>query len=196
MTTLTSPTVDDTAIASMLQRAGAQAGLNFTDKAIGIVARIASGMPDQARHIGLRITQATVQRGDDLVMDQDILEALEHLLREADPAIVEAYADVTTAGTDAAARAALQSVAGAAQDVWGGMSLVHSGEAATVGGQAVPAAILTRFLQAGILAPMPGAAPGVVHFHDAAMPAYVHLLAARDALRAEQDAAAPKRLRR
>jgi hypothetical protein len=178
------PLMEDENIADMLRRAAAQAGMIFSDKAIATATHIARGSPDVAQCLGLRITQATLERGDDLVLDQDLLQAVVQLLQEGDPKVASRYDAL--AGTDALG-AALESAASGVQDDWGVMRVVRNGEAVSVGGQSIPGPAWARLQELGVLT-SPDGDENAVHFADRALLHHVQLVAARRQLQAEHDA--------
>jgi hypothetical protein len=179
------PLLEDENIAEMLRKGGAQAGLLFSETAISAVTRVARGMPYMAQLMGLRITQAAVQRGDTHISDQDLRLSVDRLLRDASPNVVSTYAGLIGGEADHATRYALERIANADQDAWGRMQLVRDGASVNVGGQRVPADIWTRLQEARVLG-SPDGNPGMVQFTDRALMYHVQLLALRDDFRAGQ----------
>ena len=178
------PLLEDGEIAEMLRKGGAQAGLTFSDKAVDVVTGVARGMPYMAQLMGLRMTQATAQRGDGNVTDADVLGAIKILIRDTSPSIVGVYAELVAGDTDHVVRDALERIANAAQDSWGRMAIVHNGGTVRIGGQPVPDAAWKRLSDANVFV-SPDGNPGLMQFRERPLMYYVQLLAARDRLVAE-----------
>ena len=178
------PLLADSDIGDMLRKGGAQAGLQFSDTAVSIVTGVARGMPYMAQLMGLRMAQAAAQRSDDTVLDGDVLQAAQILLRDTSPSVVSAYTALTKRDGDHAMRGALERIANAEQDCWGRMAVAVDGDAIRVGGKRVPAPVWQHLMKAGVLG-SPDGDSGLVQFQQRPLMYYVQLLAARDRLIAE-----------
>jgi hypothetical protein len=187
------PLLQDSEIADMLRQGGAQAGLVFSERSLAIVSRVARGMPYMAQLMGLRITQATIQRGDEQVRDEDVLQAVQRLLRDASPSVVGTYAALTAADADHAVQDSLERIANAGQDIWGRMAVTRDAGAVVVGGTRIAAPVWERLEREGVLA-SPDGNPGLVQFRERPLMYHVQLLAARDSLLAEAGADAVRQL--
>jgi hypothetical protein len=178
------PLLEDRDIAEMLRKGGSQAGLEFSDKAVEIVSTVARGMPYMAQLMGLRIAQASAQRGAEHVEDADILQAVQRLLRDANPTIISSHAALITGDADRAVQGALERIANADQDQWGRIAIGEDGAGIVAGGQSVPSRVWALLRAANVLA-SPDGNPNFVQFQDRALMYHVQLLAARDRLVAE-----------
>jgi hypothetical protein len=178
------PLLEDRDIAEMLRKGGNQAGLEFSDKAVEIVSTVARGMPYMAQLMGLRIAQASAQRGAEHVEDADILQAVQRLLRDANPTIISSHAALITGDADRAVQGALERIANADQDQWGRIAIGEDGAGIVAGGQSVPSRVWALLRAANVLA-SPDGNPNFVQFQDRALMYHVQLLAARDRLVAE-----------
>jgi hypothetical protein len=178
------PLLTDGEIGDMLRKGGAQAGLVFSDMAVSVVTGVARGMPYMAQLMGLRMAQAASRRSDDQVLDDDVLKAVQILLRDTSPSVVGTYTALVARDGDHAVRGALERIANADQDEWGRMAVAIDGDTVRVGGRRVPGPVWQLLTKAGVLA-SPDGNPDLVQFRERPLMYYVQLLAARDNLLAE-----------
>jgi hypothetical protein len=175
------PLLPDEDIAAMLRKGGSQAGIFVSDLAVDTVVQVSRGMPYMAQLMGLRMTQAAAQRGDDEIIAADVSDAVQLLLRDTNPSVIGCYATLVGADPDQAVKAALTAVANADQDEWGRMRVIASDDGVSIGGRAIPVAVWTVLREAGILTSLDGDTR-FVQFGGRPLMYYVQLLAAKERL--------------
>jgi len=180
------PLLRDDEVTEMLDRGGKQAGLDFGGVAIGIVQKVARGMPYMAQLLGLRIAQAALRRiamsEDRLsVAEADVLSAVERLIGEANSSVTLSYGSITASAADGLEPATLLRLANADQDRWGRMVVVRTAGHVLVGGCRLTPPQWQRLLQADVVVQSEGEA-GPAQFRDRALIYHVLLLAARTRL--------------
>jgi hypothetical protein len=150
------PLLPDADIAAMLRKGGAQAGIFFPELAVDTVVQVARGMPYMAQLMGLRMTQAAAQRGDDEITAADVADAVQLLLRDTNPSVIGSYSALVGADPDQAVKSALEAVANADQDEWGRMRVIASDDGVSVGGRAIPVGVWTLLRESGVLTSLDG----------------------------------------
>jgi hypothetical protein len=172
------PLLPDADIAAMLRKGGAQAGIFFPEIAVDTVVQVARGMPYMAQLMGLRMTQAAAQRGDDEITAADVADAVQLLLRDTNPSVIGSYSALVGADPDQAVKSALEAVANADQDEWGRMQVIASDDGVSVGGRAIPVGVWTLLRESGVLTSLDGDTR-FVQFGGRPLMYYVQLLAVK-----------------
>ena len=171
------PLMADEAIVALVETGAQAAELSFPPALVARVAAISRGMPYVAHLLGRRIAQATAQRGTRAIEERDFAQAVDRLILETPPSVIQQYDELTDGGTDAAMVSALDAVARCRQDVWGRILLGPQGDGGVLlGGARLDGRCWSRLRDACVLRPCAGK-PGHVTYGERALIQYALLRA-------------------
>ncbi len=175
------PLFTDRDVAKLISKGGRESGFEFPSSVIARVAALARGMPYIAQLLGLRLVQAARTRGGTVVSEDDFHAAVDRLLSDANPRVVDLYSTLTQRGTDLEMMLSLRRIATAPQDPWGRLHVAVSPDGgALVGGRQIPPASWSELLGASVLQATDRDA-GLFVFAQRALMHHVLLMAAQEA---------------
>lgn len=176
------PLFTDQDVAKLISKGGRESGFEFPPPIIARVAALARGMPYIAQLLGLRLLQAARARGAGSVSEDDFRSAIERLLADANPRVLDTHAILTQRGTDLEMMQSLRRVATAPQDPWGRLHVEASSDGgASVAGRQIAPGAWSRLVSASVLHAVDRDA-GLYVFANRALMHHVLLLAAEEAL--------------
>lgn len=171
------PLMSDDNISALVETGARAAELSIPSALVAKVRAISRGMPYIAHLLGLRIAQATGQRGSRTVNELDFKRAVDRLIVETPPSVVRRYDDLTEGGTNSVMIAALDAASRGRQDSWGRISVDHQGNPGVLlGGARLDCASWLRLRDSDVLHPSAGK-PGHVTYTDRALLQYALLRA-------------------
>ena len=184
------PLLSDENIAALIQTGAQEAQFRFPPALVAKVTDISRGMPYVAHLLGRRIAQATGQRGSRAVDERDFATAIERLIQETPPSVVQHYDELTSDGCDAEAILGLNAAARCKQDSWGRIVVIPQANGTMLlGGTRLSGPCWSRLQATGVLRPCAGKS-GHLAYADRALIQYALL---RASLQQPAEAASPAR---
>lgn len=175
------PLFTDRDVARLISKGGRESGFEFPSSVIARVAALARGMPYIAQLLGLRLVQAARARGGTVISEEDFHNAIDRLLADANPRVVDLYSNLTQRGTDHEMMLSLRRIATAPQDPWGRLHVAVAADGgAVVGGRQIPPASWSELLAASVLQATDREA-GLFVFAQRTLMHHVLLMAAQEA---------------
>lgn len=186
------PLLTDAEVASVIETGARQAGFTLFESAVEYVAALSRGSPYMAQLMGLRLIQATRERGSAAVAPEDFAAAITRLLNETSPRTKAIHASLTQGGSDPEMVRTLAMLAMAEQDSWGRFKVMPSfRDGVSVGQTYITAERWARILASQVVRPA-GEGYGLHAFAERSVMHHILLLAARDApAEAKPDAGRP-----
>ena len=171
------PLLSDENIAALIETGATAAQLRFPPALVARITELARGMPYVAHLLGRRIAQAAGQRGSHSVDEHDFATAIDRLILETPPSVVQHYDELTTDGQDAELVFGLAAAARCKQDIWGRIRTVPQADGGVMlGGLRLSGPCWSRLQAAGVLRPCAGK-PGHLVYADRSLIQYTLLRA-------------------
>lgn len=180
------PLISEQDLAEMVSQGAQGSGIDFPVPIVAHISILARGMPYMAQLIGLRLVQSARARGDIVVRDKDLYEAIVRLIADAPPNAQTLYASLTEYGRNHDMVTALRRIAAAEQDSWGRLRVVDMADGVLISGQLISSANWSKVQAAQILHLDPTEAETFV-FAERSLMHYTLQLAARDVVGATID---------
>lgn len=169
------PLLTDDQIEGILVRGGREAGVEFPPDIRRSIVSTARGVPYIAQLLGLHAGMEALARHSVEVNLADLAVACVRAIEEMDPRVTTLYGRLTARGADAAARAALLTVASGEQDRLGRFTATETFDGYIVAGKHIAKEHWSMMLEMGALRACPSAGPGIFTFGDAMLQHYILL---------------------
>ena len=181
------PLLSEAEIEDIVERGGAEAGLDFPPDVRRCIAGLARGVPYAAHVLALRASQAALERDAAVVDGADLRAAIAGAVAEAAPRVVGMYEMLTEGGRDGEMVQLLRMIGAGRQNAFGQfLARPIPEDGIRVAGRVTRRRLWLRLLEANVVRACVSAEPDLFTFSEATFGHYVLL---RDVLRHFQDRA-------
>lgn len=176
------PLLSETQMDEIIEIGSRTAGLDFPPDIRRVVTEMARGVPYIVHLLCLHAGERALRRGANIVIQEDMLDAIRQSVCEIDPQVAVLYNSLTQGAEDFAMVHLLQAIAAGGQDRFGRFSAQETAADMMVAGRSVPHYDWQRLIETGALRACKGVGFGIYTFAEPMLPHYILLRAVSDRL--------------